>query len=294
MFRSSSSAPFQKWNGWRLTAPMLLALVASAQSHAILTSQTGIAAAEIDAALAAIREYASTYTKNLPNFTCTRLIRREITPARPWMVSGFSSFRDLIQDNLSFVDHKELHSLTSMDGTPIKDQLVGTFSRGEFGNLLESLFDPNTNATFHWDRFATRGGRRMYVFDFRVPQLSGYTLLETNRAIRVPYRGLIFADYETKAVMRIQLDCTGIPGDSEYKAVNLAIDYAPTNVAGEEFILPSRNELLVRKVDGDSRNEADYKSYRRFTSEATITYNSDPEVSPSSDTNAKMSDKDER
>lgn len=183
---------------------------------------------------------------------------------------------DIIEEQLSFIAHREIHKVTRVNGSPVANldpsELPGTYSRGEFGNLLDQIFEPRTETSFTWDRTTKLNGRRTVVFAFRVPQAHGYGLIETRRTIIAAYRGFVYADESSNAVMRIQMHCTDLPADSDFKSVELTLDYKPTRVAGQEFILPSHYLLQARKVDGDLLNEAEYKSYRRFGSDATIEF----------------------
>jgi hypothetical protein len=96
--------------------------------------------------------------------------------------------------------------------------------------------------------------------------------VESRRTIIAAYRGFVYADELSNAVVRIQMHCIDLPADSDFRSVELTLDYKPTRVAGQEFILPSHYLLQARKVDGDLSSEAEYKSYRRFGSDATIEF----------------------
>jgi hypothetical protein len=92
--------------------------------------------------------------------------------------------------------------------------------------------------------------------------------VESKRTIRVPYKGLVYADPQTGAVVRIEMECE-IPDDSECKRLELAVDYKAAEVAGREFILPFHFHMRSRQapnafVIAETVNEADYNGYRRF------------------------------
>jgi hypothetical protein len=231
-------------------------------------------------ALQAIREYALNYIQRLPDYTCTQVTRRSSFALQPRR--GASVARpDVIEEQVNLVNHAEIHKVTKINGSEVSniehDQLPGGMSRGEFGSLLGIIFDPETQADFHFDRIATLDGRKMYVFDFRVPQSMGYNLAEPKRTIRVPYTGSAYADVETKAVMRLDIKCVDIPAASQFKALELRLDFKPARVAGREFILPSHYLLQFRNGDVTSTNEAEYKGYRRFSAEATLKFDDDPQ-----------------
>lgn len=236
--------------------------------------------AEQAAALETVRDYARNYTRRLPNFICIQSTRQTITGPTVLMGgpprSEFSE--DLIEEQLSFVNHREIRTLTKINDRPppAGRSKLGTTSRGEFGNLLDTIFDPQTRADIRWDHVTSLAGRRVYVFAFHVPQSKGYALMESQgQIIRVPFDGFVYADYQTGTVMRIEMNCSGIPAESEYRSATLALDYKAAKVAGREYILPSHSFLRFETKQYGAIIAAEYKSYRRFTADATIEFAGD-------------------
>lgn len=228
--------------------------------------------AEQKAAIGAVREYALSYTKRLPNYTCTQTTKQTVTRAARVLRAT------VIEEQLSFVDSQEIRRVTRVDGRPVPAQAGGQppeMSWGEFGNLLDIIFEPATGADLRWDRAATLNRRRVDVIAFHVPQPKGYVLTETRRTIQVPFEGFVYADAQTHTVLRIQMKCTMIPDKSEYQAVDLTLDYKPARVAGQEFILPSRYQLNFRTDSISAANEAEYTAYRRFSADASIQFEGD-------------------
>jgi hypothetical protein len=227
-------------------------------------------AVERTAAIEAVREYSLNYTKRLPNYTCTQTTRQTIRP--------YVRTTD-IEEQLSFVDNKEIRRLIRINGHQVlpqedRDRLVG-MSQGEFGNLLDIIFEPATGADLRWDRTAALDRRKVDVVAFRVPQSSGYVLTEPKRKIQVPFEGFVYADAQTHAVRRIQLKCVMIPHDSAYQALDLTLDYKAAQVAGREFILPSHFVLNYRTNEAEVASSADYTNYRRFSADATVKFEGD-------------------
>jgi hypothetical protein len=159
-----------------------------------------LTAAEQATALETIREYALSYTRNLPNYTCTQTTRQTVAREEFGPIPRPRS--DVIEEQLSFVDHKEIRKVARIDGLPASpegaDQLRGTSSRGEFGNLLDVIFEPATGTNIRWERMAVVNRRPAYVFSFRVPQSSGYVLMEARRTVQVPFQEFVYADHETR------------------------------------------------------------------------------------------------
>jgi hypothetical protein len=245
--------------------------------------------AEQSRVLEAVRDYALNYTARLPDFMCTQVTERTYFPnanlrERP--------LHDAIEEQLTFAGHKESYTVTKINGSAVTNvrhgQFGGILSSGEFGTLLSHTFDPNTGTDFRWDRWATQKGRRMYVFAFRVPQPKGYALVESKRTLLAAYKGLVYADPQTGAVWRIEMQCD-VPKDSEYKELDLTLDFRPTDVAGHEYVLPFHYHMHSRKVVpsdatstlisthvvSETTNEADYKAYRRFAADSSITFGSE-------------------
>ncbi|HEV3333798.1 MAG TPA: hypothetical protein VG096_22590 [Bryobacteraceae bacterium] len=248
-------------------------------------------AAEQTRALAAVREYALNYTAKLPDFICIQVTQRTYYPN--------TNFRgrprhDSFEEQVTFVDHKESYTVTRINGEPAnnigRDHLGGLRSTGEFGTLLGHTFQLSSGAEFLWERRATLKGRKMYVFSFRVPQATGYGLVESKRTLFVAYKGVLYADTETGAVWRVEMQCE-IPRGSEYKELELVLDFKPTEVAGREFILPFHYQMHSHKevvadaasdklitpvgIVSETINEADYKAYRRFDADSSISFGND-------------------
>jgi hypothetical protein len=239
-------------------------------------------------ALAAINDYALNYTKSLPNFICTQITQRTY-----YLNINLREHpqHDAIEEEITFASHKETYKVIKINGAAVTnvqhDQVGGIVSSGEFGSLLAHTFAPDAGGEFHWERTANRNGHKVYVFVFRVPQMKGYGLVETRRTLLVPYKGRIYADAENGAVERIELECE-IPRDSEYKELELTLDYKPAEVAGREFLLASHYHLhSVRAIPppgsapttppraSETINEADYRFYRRYDTDSSVGFEAD-------------------
>jgi hypothetical protein len=233
----------------------------------------GASALEHMAAVDAVREYALSYTKRLPNYTCT-LTTRQVT--RPPSLTENADVRlTVVEEELGFADSKEIRGIKRIDGRPVtrQDEPEG-MSRGEFGNLLDIIFEPVTGADLRWDRTATLENRKVDVLAFHVPQPRGYLFKESRANIRVPFEGFIYADAQSHVVLRIQMKCTMIPDNSDIRTFDLTLDYRATQVAGLDFILPSHFVLhyMDAREDRQHTNDGRYSGCRRFGADATIRF----------------------
>jgi hypothetical protein len=229
---------------------------------------------ELKAILAAMKEYALNYTKNLPNYVCVQITRRRIEPTQ----SGYLPEGDEVQELLSFVDGKESYKVEAINGKSESnkkhEELGGVVSSGEFGRLMSGIFDPESGTEFHWDHWATLRGPLMYVFGYSVPKSNGYSMYhdESKREYTSAYKGLVYFDVQAKVISEIQMETVDIPADFPIHEVKIKLDYAPTKISGQEYILPYRFELTSKEVKAETTNRADYRLYQKFGAEASITF----------------------
>lgn len=231
-----------------------------------------LTANEQAAALTGVREYARSYTASLPNYTCIQTTQQTLTA----MFTALHT--DVIEEQISFVDGREIRTIAKINGRPplASDQpQIVPVSHGEFGNLLYTIFDPHSGTDIRWKRAETLDGRRVNVFGFRVPQSSGYLLVGSKGTVKAPFEGLVYADHQTGVVVQIELNCTGIPSSSEYRALNLTLDYKPAKIAGREHLLPGGFFMRYRTNRNGAMISAEFKSCRQFSADSTVRYDGD-------------------
>jgi hypothetical protein len=221
-----------------------------------------------------MRKYALNYTKNLPNFTCAQVTKRHLDP----VLRGYMPQGDEIRELVSWVDGKEDYKVQMVAGKSVVNvshmQLGGVTSSGEWGQMLENIFDPMNQAEFHYERWGTLRDKRTYVYAYSIPESHGYSMnaLDVHREYTSAYKGLIFADHDTKQIVRVTLETVGIPADFPVREVLITLDYDYTKIGDREYLLPYHFELDSKEDRFLSKNSADYRLYRKFGTEATITF----------------------
>ena len=237
-----------------------------------------------------IIDNARSYAKTLPDYMCLQVTRRRVDD------SGTENWRlmDTIQEQLSYVDHKETYKVTMYNGRSVSNiehgSLGGSTSSGEFGSIFSEIFSVETATDFDWDHWATLRGRRMYVFSFKVPKSrSHYTIYsgDVHRTITAGYHGLIYADRDTKMVMRFKMECDDIPADFPVKDIRLDVNYDNIDIAGSKYVLPLKTEIRARDGKYMSWNESDFHLYRKFSADTTIKFDTEPEPVPTDQTEEK-------
>jgi len=234
--------------------------------------------------LAEVTDRARNYIASLPNFICLQVTRRYGD------VSGLENYRliDTIAERLSYNEQREDYKVVSINGIPATpgarhDQKNGASSSGEFGSILREIFAPETQTKFDWERWATLRGKRMYVFNFRVSQThSEYSIYSeaVKRTVVAAYHGLVYADRDTKMVMRIKLEVEGLPTDFPIQSVDLDMNYDFTKISGQEYLLPLKSEIRSREGRFLSKNEVEFRMYNRFGAETNIQFGDVPDALP--------------
>lgn len=214
------------------------------------------------------------YTDTLPNYICRQVTKRRVDP------TGSGSWRDTdtIVEQLSFFEKKESYKVVLVNNSMVTnnlqhDQLGGATSSGEFGSILRAVFAPESETQFGWERWTTLRGRTQHVFSFDTGQpIYSIRHGDSRRTIVTRARGQVFVDRETRMVMRIHLECEGIPSDFPIRAVSLDLDYDCADVGGQRFLLPLRSDVRSREAGYESWNEVTFSGYRKFAADATITF----------------------
>ena len=227
--------------------------------------------------LDAVREYARDYSKRLPNFICTQVTRRFVDPAG----LEFWQQQDVVTSKLSYFEQKEDYKVVLVNNRYVDttmDRIGGATSTGEFGSMMNEIFAPATRARFDWERWATLRGKRMHVFAYRVPQeTSQWSIVyEKTHAIKPAYRGLIYVDRDTLAVMRITLEADNLPFSFPVQQAMTTLDYDFQKISGADYVLPLKAVVRMRAGRVLIKNEVEFRNYNRFGAEATITFTPEP------------------
>lgn len=235
--------------------------------------------AEQERILAEARRNALEYTQQLPDFLCLQITRRFIDPSgleMDWLQY------DEVKSRVSYVEGHENYELVSVNNQVTErsmDELGGATSTGEFGSLLKELFEPRTAAQFSWARHSLLRARPVYVFAFQVPRSRSkwrLTFTATREApgnqIVTAYSGLVYVDKETERTLRIKMDAVDVPATFPIQQASTRLDYDYIDISTQPHLLPLKAEVRMRAGRELSRNDVEFRLYRKFTADATISF----------------------
>jgi hypothetical protein len=223
--------------------------------------------------IAAVREYALSYSKNLPNFLCAQQVHRKV--ASP----GEISFRpsDTLLVRLSYFEQKEEYRLMMVNDRPANgsyQELDGSTSMGEFGSMLRQAFEPAVHARFTWSRWATLNGRLVMAFRYQVDQANSRLELDYLRRehLMPAYSGEVFVDKDTHEVLRLTQRADNIPLTFPIQSAETILDYDHRDISGRDFLLPVKAQMDMLSDGVRTRNETEFRNYQKYSADAVITF----------------------
>jgi hypothetical protein len=225
-----------------------------------------------------IRKAADTaldFTEKLPNYICQELMSRYESTTKP--VSWHAL--DVVGMEVVYQDQKEDYRKVTLNGRATNkklEELGGAWSTGEFGTVLVDLFAPQTAADFHYQRDSRMAGVLTKEYTFNVTHAnSHWTIHMGSQQYDPAYKGSVWIDPKTARVMRIEMQAYGFPTDFESDDVESATDYEYVRLGdAQQYLLPVHAETLScqRGTPYCSRNTIDFRNYKKYTGESTITF----------------------
>jgi hypothetical protein len=239
-----------------------------------------------------VREYALNYSKSLPNYLVTQVVRRyQAGAGARYARSSEPSWVqvDLLTIRLSYFDQKEEYKLIMHNNNPTQEDFKnvgGATSTGEFGSMLRDIFEPRTHAHFEWDGWARLRDQLVMAFHYNVEQVNSQWGIEYEKKEHIipAYSGRILIDKDTHVVLRVTLNADNIPQTFPVRMATTILDYDYTDISGHQFLLPLKSETQMSADGVLSRNDTEFRLYRKYSAEAEIKYDITPDAIPSDQT----------
>ena len=228
-----------------------------------------------DPLLAKARAAVTSFTETLPNYVCQEFISRydSDTVKADWRAL------DVVSSEVVYEDGRESYRNLKVNGKAVNksiEEVGGSWSTGEFGTLMRSLFSPMTAARFRQERGSTIAGRDAVVYGYDVDrENSNWQVHVGSQTVEPAYRGRVWIDKETARVLRIEMETVDLPEAFPLEKVESASDYEFVRLAAtSQFLLPVQAEVLScqRNSNYCSRNRIDFRNYHKYEGESTITF----------------------
>ena len=220
------------------------------------------------------REAALEYSATLPNYLVQQMTTRYQSD-RP--KSGWQAL-DIVTADLTYQDGRESYQNIKVGNKSVNtpmEEIPGTRSTGEFSTLLEQLFEPGVT------KFRTGGqdtihNRPAYVYSFEVTrELSRWRIEAPSQLYYPATKGSVWIDKETSRVLRIEQQGKGMPALFPFDTIEATVDYDFIRLGTTgPYLLPVESEVLScqRGTSICSRNKIEFRNYRKFGAETSITF----------------------
>jgi hypothetical protein len=214
-------------------------------------------------------------TETLPNYVVQESMSRFQSTSKPanWQPL------DVVSAEVVYENRQESYRKIAINGRQVNkkiEEIGGAWSTGEFGTVLIDLFSPQTAADFHYRRDSRTAGVLTKEYDFNVTHANSHWNVHMGSQSYEPaYKGTVWIDPKTARVMRSEMQAYGFPQDFETDAVESATDYEYIRLGdAKQYLLPVHAETLScqRGTLNCSRNIIDFRNYKKYTGESSITF----------------------
>jgi hypothetical protein len=232
----------------------------------------------VDTVIEKAREAAANYMASLPNYFCQQMTARYQSdhPKTGW------DALDVVTADVMYEDGKESYKNVKLGSKSVKsiEDIGGTRSTGEFSTILEDILSPATDANFRKSGSDTLHGRAAWMYKYEVPRERSHWRVEAPSQLYYPaHLGTIWIDKETSRVLRIEQGSVNMPKLFPFDTVETVTDYEFISLAaGLKYLLPADAEVLscIRGTSMCSRNRLEFRNYRKFGAESSITFDGKP------------------
>lgn len=225
------------------------------------------------------REAAFSFSETLPNYVVKQVTTRFATEAAHGGHTSWQPIDNVTADVVSEGGVEKYKNIL-VNGKPPKDSIekTGSWSTGEYATVLRDILSPVTNADFHNKRSTTIVNRPAFRYDYTVAQQNSHWHVFSSAESYTPeFTGSIWIDKETFRALRIELSARNFPAKFPLDTVESATDYDFVLIGGNKYLLPVHSEALscVRGTGECSRNVIDFRNYKKFGAETSITFEPD-------------------
>jgi hypothetical protein len=222
--------------------------------------------------LARVKAHMRQELARLPNCSCLETVRRDHQPA-----GGMMRPLDIVRLEVLYSDHRELYASPGergfVENQPIDFVGSGTIGNGHFAMFLSEVSGEG-RLSYEYKGEELLLGRRLARYDYRVPvSMSGHTINLTEGSGTVGMKGSFWADPATYDIVRIAMEAEEIPPELPVLSSVTSIDYAHTNLAGTDFLLPQSADYRLLKFSGEeSRNHIEFTHCHLYGAQSSISF----------------------
>src|SRR5450432_2991959 len=187
--RTSSTGHAVQYDETPYVPPMLAAASSPSAGRESLPDRADKPLDTKQALVERAREEALNFTGTLPNYVCQQFTTRYMRGPG----SGGWQAKDVVSATVVYENAKEDYRNIQINGKAISkkmEEMQGSWSTGEFGTTLRSIYNPGRTAEFHYSKQTQMNGMTAYVYDYKVSrQNSDWRIQLGSQSIIPAYSG---------------------------------------------------------------------------------------------------------
>lgn len=228
---------------------------------------------DTDRFIVAARQSATEFTGQLPDFLCDQITIRKESARGPLRWRS----HDRVTAEVLYAGGKESYRNVRVNGKVPKGgspDVSGTWSTGEYGTVLRDLLSVGTAAAFERPRETSIGGVAARMYEYKVARGNSHWRIEYESYKLYPaFEGAVWFEPRDHRVLRMEMMARDIPRDYPLDVIETTVDYGVVEIGRNRYLLPVASECLacVRGTTRCTRNETQFRNYRKFTAESTVT-----------------------
>jgi VWFA-related protein len=224
----------------------------------------------------------------MPDIICDRRVQRSwwLAGAREGVVNHSDQLReDTVTARVTYRNRRDYYSNIQVNGKLVDAsflEMYGTWSDGEFTNILAGVFMPSSKATFQSKKEESVHSKPAIVFQFKVSGPNNHSYyIDAGRQIWFPaYHGRLWIDKATSQLLRIERETEDMPNRPVSK-IKTTIDYSEVVLGdGSKLVLPMNSDVSIcvhsqsNNSDRCSHNSSKFMDWKKFGASTNIILNS--------------------
>ncbi len=244
-----------------------------------MTTQAVFRGTSVDPIIDAARAATVQLTRSLPDFTVHQVTTRYNSGTADLKSKGRKL--DEVTADLVTENGKESFRNLLVNGKKPKEtpEQTGAWSSGEYSSIVIEVLTPRTRTVFEAKGPETVSRRQAWRFSFAVDEAHSHWILGTSGQRYLPaFNGTIWFDQETARVLKVEIVSQYLPRFFPIERVVSSVEYDFFSLGDARYLLPARAESIscTRGRNGCSRNQIEFKGYRKFGAESSISFDRDP------------------
>ena len=232
-----------------------------------------------DPVIDAARSATVQLTRSLPNFMVHQVTTRYVNG--PTDLKHKGQKLDQVDADLVTENGTETFQNMLVNGKKPKQapEKTGAWSSGEYSSIVIEVLAPRTRTAFEARGPETFAGRQCWRYSFAVDEGHSHWILGAAGQRYLPaYRGVIWFDQETSRVLKVEISSREMPRLFPIDKVISTVEYDFIALGDTKYLLPARAESINCSPGrtGCARNQIEFKGYRKFGAESSISFDRDP------------------